>query len=189
MESPDAVRLTDANTLKALAHPLRLRILGSLRRDGPATSAVLARRLRTDTGRTSFHLRRLAQSGMVIEAPELGKGRERWWAPTFRGVTWDSSVLMRDQQTVAALLALEEAAIQTWMGALREYLATRSDWDAAWVEAASFSDYAVRLNAEGLQQLLRQLVDLVQQSDLGDSDAPGTQWVSVQLHAFPRRRD
>jgi DNA-binding transcriptional ArsR family regulator len=76
------VLLTETETLRAMAHPLRMRILGSLRADGPATSTILARRLGTDSGQTSHHLRLLGRYGFVVDAPELGRGprgRERWW--------------------------------------------------------------------------------------------------------------
>ena len=71
--------LTDPAPLKALAHPLRRRILRQLDRDGPATSTTLARALGENTGATSYHLRRLAEHGFVAEVPGKGQGRERWW--------------------------------------------------------------------------------------------------------------
>ncbi|MGB0191497.1 MAG: helix-turn-helix domain-containing protein, partial [Nocardioides sp.] len=43
--------------LKALTHPVRVRMLGMLRIDGPATSTTLAQRLGLNTGATSYHLR------------------------------------------------------------------------------------------------------------------------------------
>ncbi|GAA5133201.1 ArsR/SmtB family transcription factor [Pseudonocardia adelaidensis] len=71
--------LTDPGPLKALAHPLRRRILRQLDRGGPATSTTLARALGENTGATSYHLRRLAEHGFVAEVPGKGQGRERWW--------------------------------------------------------------------------------------------------------------
>src|ERR1700754_3119944 len=68
------LRLSDVGAMRAMAHPLRMKILGSLRIDGPATSAILARRLNTDSGQTSHHLRQLAKYGFVTEAPELHRG-------------------------------------------------------------------------------------------------------------------
>ena len=53
--------------LKALAHPVRLRMLGLLRIEGPATATTLATRLGLNTGATSYHLRQLAQHGFVVE--------------------------------------------------------------------------------------------------------------------------
>ena len=61
-----------------LAHPLRSRLLRALRVDGPATATALAATLGTNTGATSYHLRKLASVGLVDETGE-GRGRERWW--------------------------------------------------------------------------------------------------------------
>ena len=66
--------------LRALAHPLRVRMIGLLRTEGPATATTLAKRLGESTGATSYHLRQLAAYGLIEEDPERhGHGRERWW--------------------------------------------------------------------------------------------------------------
>jgi DNA-binding transcriptional ArsR family regulator len=62
----------------AIAHPLRFRMM-ELLREGPSTAARLARRLGHSRGSTSYHLRILAGVGAIVEAPELGTRRERWW--------------------------------------------------------------------------------------------------------------
>ena len=53
--------------LKALSHPVRLRMLGLLRTEGPATATTLAARLGLNTGATSYHLRQLAQHGFIVD--------------------------------------------------------------------------------------------------------------------------
>ena len=65
--------------LRALSHPLRLRILGLLRMDGPSTATALATRLGLNSGATSYHLRQLAQHGFVVDDEARGNARERWW--------------------------------------------------------------------------------------------------------------
>ncbi|MGW0916920.1 ArsR/SmtB family transcription factor [Streptomyces sp. NPDC002784] len=65
--------------LKALAHPLRLRILRHLGAAGPATSTTLAAALGENTGTLSYHLRMLERSGLIEDIPERSTGRERWW--------------------------------------------------------------------------------------------------------------
>ena len=82
----------DIAGLRALSHPVRLRMLGLLRTEGPATATSLAQRLDLNTGATSYHLRQLAQHGFIEEDPERGTGRDRWWraahdarAPTSAG--------------------------------------------------------------------------------------------------------
>src|SRR5882672_10228965 len=72
-------RAADLGALKALANPLRQRILEHLSRHGPATSTTLARELGVTSGGTSYNLRVLAEHGFVEELPERAHGRERWW--------------------------------------------------------------------------------------------------------------
>ena len=64
--------------LRALSHPVRLRMLGLLRAEGPATATGLATRLGLNSGATSYHLRQLATHGFVEDDDSRGDGRERW---------------------------------------------------------------------------------------------------------------
>src|SRR5205085_2756191 len=52
----ESLELTDPGALRALAHPLRIRLLGLLREDGPGTATTLARVVGESTGDTSYHL-------------------------------------------------------------------------------------------------------------------------------------
>lgn len=68
---------TDA--LRALAHPLRIRILDELSMYGPLTASGLGERLGESSGSTSYHLRQLEKHGLVREDTTKGNARERWW--------------------------------------------------------------------------------------------------------------
>jgi len=81
-------QLTDPAALEALAHPLRNRLLGLLRTDGPATASGLAQRVGESSGVTSYHLRKLAEVGFVEEETERGTKRERWWRSVHTATTW-----------------------------------------------------------------------------------------------------
>lgn len=69
----------DVEELRALAHPMRQRILARLHDSGPATSTTLARDLGENSGIMSYHLRLLAGHDFVREVVGRGQGRERWW--------------------------------------------------------------------------------------------------------------
>jgi DNA-binding transcriptional ArsR family regulator len=79
---PREVRNVDE--LRALAHPMRQRILRRLHEGGPATSTTLARDLGENSGIMSYHLRLLAEHDFVREVAGRGQGRERWWEATPR---------------------------------------------------------------------------------------------------------
>jgi len=72
-------KVSSPEALKALAHPLRLRILRHLSVHGPATSTTLAAALDENTGTLSYHLRMLERGGLIEDIPERSAGRERWW--------------------------------------------------------------------------------------------------------------
>ena len=73
----------DAAAVRVLAHPLRSRLLSRLRLHGSATATQLAAALSTNTGATSYHLRKLESVGLVTDTGE-GEGRRRVWRGSTR---------------------------------------------------------------------------------------------------------
>lgn len=72
--------IEDARVLRAVAHPVRNRILAELEAGGPMRAADVADRIDVPANQASFHLRQLAKYNLVEEAPELARdGRERVW--------------------------------------------------------------------------------------------------------------
>lgn len=69
----------DASALRALAHPVRMAVFDILSQYGPQTATSLGRRLGESSGAMSYHLRMLARHGLIVELPERGNARERWW--------------------------------------------------------------------------------------------------------------
>ena len=62
-----------------MVHPIRMRIIDALRDEGPSTATRLATILGESSGATSYHLRVLADAGVIEEDDTRGNGRERWW--------------------------------------------------------------------------------------------------------------
>ena len=70
----------DPRVLRAIAHPVRNRILTELGATGPMRAADLARVLDVPANQASFHLRQLAKYGLIEEAPEEARDqRDRVW--------------------------------------------------------------------------------------------------------------
>ena len=65
--------------LKALGHPLRVRVLEMLGQDGDwqLTNRELAQRLGVDPGHLHFHVRMLLKAGLIELADQNGRGREK----------------------------------------------------------------------------------------------------------------
>src|SRR5713226_4305487 len=74
----DVLTIERAEQLKALGHPLRLKVLEMLGGEGerPLTNRELAQRLSVDPGHLHFHVKMLLRAGL-IERAEGGKGREK----------------------------------------------------------------------------------------------------------------
>lgn len=80
---PAPPRGHDPTVLRAIAHPLRNRILDEVTARGTARAADLAQALDVPANQASFHLRQLAKYGLVEEAPEEARDRrDRVWRAT-----------------------------------------------------------------------------------------------------------
>lgn len=76
-------RIDDARVLRAVAHPVRNRILAELSATGPMRAADISEQIGVPANQASFHLRQLAKYQLVEEAPELARdGRDRVWRVT-----------------------------------------------------------------------------------------------------------
>lgn len=84
---PTEVQATTA-MLKAMAHPIRRRILRLLPRRTFVRAADVAAELGEPANKVSFHLRVLADAGLIVEAPEQARDRrDRVWTHTKRALT------------------------------------------------------------------------------------------------------
>ncbi|MET7869283.1 metalloregulator ArsR/SmtB family transcription factor [Streptomyces cyaneofuscatus] len=179
----------DARTLRTLAHPLRIRLLNALREFGPATASGLGERLGESSGATSYHLRQLAESGLVEDAPELGKGRERWWRAVHDGTMFETADFRThaDPEVRGAIdVVLHETAtthaqeINTWLG-------TMDEWPEEWQRSWDISDFKLRLTPELAQELSQKLHAVVESyRDRVPEGTEGSAVVRTHLHAFPR---
>jgi DNA-binding transcriptional ArsR family regulator len=170
--------------LRALTHPTRLRMLGMLRVDGPATATSLAARLGINTGQTSYHLRQLAQHGFVVDDEERGNGRERWWRAahqstltrTVSDVPQDQEAMDAYMQTVAVIYTQQlQAAVEEAPLLPRE-----------WRDASTLSDYHVHVTARHAEALTTQMHELFMNLHEAEDDDPDAVDFVFQFQAFPR---
>ncbi|MFY1687903.1 ArsR/SmtB family transcription factor [Plantactinospora sp. WMMB782] len=155
--SRDEVRLS-ATSLRGLAHPLRVRMLNALREHGPATATLLAERLGQSTGATSYHLRQLAQYGFVVEEPERGAGRERWWRAVHRNTRLDREV-GRDAQPevetyLRAVAALYAERVDRWLNELPRL-------PEEWSGVSTLSNWQLRLTPAEAREFSAGLHELI----------------------------
>lgn len=148
--------------LRCLAHPLRSRLLAALRFDGPATSAGLAQRLGTNTGATSYHLRQLADVGLIVEEPGLGSSRERYWKAAHDVTSWTETRFDDDPDDRAAAEWLTGHHLRLTNRWREDWLASRTEWPTAWREAASLGDMRVRLTPKQTAAMVSELEAIVE---------------------------
>ena len=180
------VQVSDVRALRALAHPLRNRLLGLLRLEGSSTATLLGARVGESSGSSSYHLRQLAAYGFVEEVQ--GRGAGRWWQARHRQSSWTAAGLQGqpDGQEVAAealrlIVGVQGRLLQAWSD-------QRSALGAEWEEAASVNDYALRLRpdqAQALQQELFAVLDRWAHEHPTDVPAEGSLAVSVLLDVLP----
>jgi predicted ArsR family transcriptional regulator len=177
----------DAQLLRTLAHPMRNRMLGLLRVHGPATATTLATRLGVNTGATSYHLRQLAEAGLVVEDDTRGNARDRWWKSAHQGTEFDKSQLLEEEPelTLGFLHGVGQIYAENMFQAI-DALQTQTP---EWREATLISDYFFHLSAAEMQQMLAEVLAVLEKYRTEDLTAPipeGAKQVTVQIQAYPR---
>lgn len=184
MDEPRIIEL-DARTLRAMAHPLRLRMLGLLRVEGPATATSLAARLGESSGTTSWHLRQLAEHGLIEEDPERGNRRERWWRAVHRYTRIPYAKFVDDPENTGAVSTFLHESMSIYYRKATTFIADLPSWSRDWLEAAIFSDDEMPLTPDELRAMRADLLE-VKRRYLRDP-RPGDEPVVFQLQVFPRR--
>ena len=183
-------RSLGAREVKALAHPLRLRLLESLA-DGPATASMLARDLGESSGATSYHLRALAAVGLIVEDFERRKGRERWWKREPSRVGLISSAPAEDPEYDAAVAQLESTMIGRDEDAIRRYIHGRNEGEHSdeWRETAFIGGWMVYASREEVEELSELVVRWLRDRRKPEAERdPEATLVYVTYRAIPQTR-
>jgi DNA-binding transcriptional ArsR family regulator len=182
-------RELDVRSLRAIAHPLRFRMLGLLAAEGPSTATKLAERLGESTGSTSYHLRQLARHGFIEEDPERGTARERWWRPRHRGMRLHATSLEQDAEpgTEEAISVYLGEVLRYQVASLQGFLTNRHRWSEEWRAASTLNDYPLALTPGQLAQLVDELTEIIERYRADPADGPHAERVVVLLNAFPQR--
>jgi len=143
-DDPDARRRpATAKEIKALSHPLRLRIL-RLCNDRELTNKQLADRLGVDPGTAYYHVRQLVAAGF-LEAGEVRTGESGALEKPYRstGLTWWLSVAQDADPSGGA------APVEAFQQELAE---------AGTASIATYARFALHLSPEQIEELDRRIV-------------------------------
>ena len=171
----------DAAGMRALAHPVRVRILFELR-SAPATATMLSDKVGASPSVTSWHLRHLAEHGLVEDAPDLGRGRERYWRQVGTGFRY----AVTDESSFAAAEALQTAlddvsgdVVAQWR---REIAPTLPQ---PWLVHSGTQDTTVRVTAEELAGINQALEGLLAPYVRRADPPAGARAVRMVRHVLP----
>lgn len=180
----------DPKVLRAVAHPVRNRILTELTASGPMRAADLARELDLPANQMSFHLRQLAKYGLIEEDPDAARDRrDRVWRPVSAdGLTFSLTDLEKEPGGKAASAVFRRNAA-AW---------GRVIVDAAYTDVRdptvhrSVNENAVRLTKEEAVQLSAEIDEVLTrwvERNRGRDDDRRTYLLFSILQPYPETED
>src|SRR3954452_3103303 len=179
--------LHDPRVLRAIAHPVRSRILTELDAHGSLRAADVAQVLGIPANQASFHLRQLARVGLVEEDPAAARDkRDRVWRAA-EAAGYDVSIGEVERapggKAASAVFRRTKAA---WAHQLVEIVYGEDRTPGI---HRAVTEQAVRLTKEEARQLTEALVDVVdewrQLNQGSDDDGRRTYHVLQMVQPFP----
>ena len=157
MARPD---LRDPRVLRAIAHPVRNRILTELDASGPMRAADVAVRLGIPANQASFHLRQLAKFGLVEEDPAAARDRrDRVWKPTEQA---GYNVQLRDIEKTPGGKAAAAVFLRSKVAWGHHVIEQAFGGDRTPGIVRTVTEQAVRLSKDEVHQLTEELTDVVE---------------------------
>lgn len=144
-------------TLKALSHPVRLKLIDALV-EGPMTATELAQVISETSTTCSFHLRQLEKYGL-IGLHEVGPGRRRSWKLIHR----DIKILpnsMDDEYREASTVAFE-VMLQSHIAKISNAIHNYHEEPLKWQRSIIGNTSNFYLTAEELSQVSREIDALI----------------------------
>lgn len=183
MSTPTPPSGASGSPLRTLAHPLRSRLLAQLRVHGRATATELAAALGTHTGATSYHLRKLAEAGL-IEDTGTGTGRRRVWTATETAAR-DAEPEPLDEDDAAAELWLQRDYVEHFGERAHAWIDEQDRWPAQWREHCGLTDHAVLVTTEQLTALAAELGEVFERYRRAGAGTPGARRVAAYTGLLP----
>ena len=156
---PELREVTDARTLRALAHPVRIKLIEELTLRGAMTATEVGERIGESPTTCSFHLRQLARYGFVEEAGG-GRGRARPWRVRHVGMTVPGPGSL-DPAAELAADTLVRLVRERWFARHQTWQETKAAYPREWRDAADSSDFLYYLTLEELRELNREIHELL----------------------------
>lgn len=184
--APTTKRLDDPRTMRAVAHPLRLRLLGLLRIDGPATATALSQATGDSVPLVSYHLNQLSKHGFIEDAPDLARdNRERWWKASHEFTSWSSAEFLDTPERIDAAAAFNREILRVYTESIERFVEEQQAWGREWLEGSDLSDYALDLTPDESAALIKELHEVMGRWREQSTQRPGSEHVRTILAVFP----
>lgn len=181
--TPENIWLTP-ESLRVLAHPLRSRLLGQLRMGGPATATDLAATLDTNSGATSYHLRKLESVGLVEDTGE-GEGKRRLWRAASRAHSWFPSQFAGNEDAETALNWLSHDVVRHFGERYEKWLDVSMAWPVEWQDACGGSDDMVLVTHEQLAEMRDEIWAVVARYRRVGQGNPRARRIAAHTYLYP----
>lgn len=183
-----SIPLDSIKRMRALAHPLRMKLLAELRVTSPATVGMLAVVVGESAGTVSYHLKALAASGFIELADSAsGDRRETWWSASHEFTELGAAAPETSPEFKEANNQLRHQSFDILAAELHKAVEREQELPEEWVKAAGSSDVAAFLTSRELAAAAGELEAVLSKwharSDRTRADA---QAVYLIAHAFRR---
>lgn len=181
---PEAEVRLDTAALRVLAHPLRINVLTMLRQRGPSTATRVADELGINPGSASYHLRRLALGGLIVEEPGRGTGRERWWRAVHRQSQHDPASGPPEER--AAGRPYTHAVALAGADRLRRAADEVPLLPREWLDVSAYADFVLRLTPDQTDRAKAEIFEVIARLRREAAQpAEGAVPVALQVQVFP----
>ncbi len=174
----------DATSVKVLAHPLRSRLVGMLRLSGPSTATALAKALGTNSGATSYHLRKLEDVGLVVDTGQ-GNARTRVWAAASEETHVTVTDFDDDEDAAMAMGWLERDWLRHFTTKFGQWLDVSTAWPRRWRDTFGMNDAMVLVTPEQLRAMHRDIEEIVQRYRRAGQGNPEAKRVATYIVHYP----
>lgn len=148
---------------------------------GPATATALANSLQTNTGATSYHLRRLEDAGLIVDTA-TGTGRRRVWGAATQTPT-DADPSTPDEQ--AAEIWLQHDYVAYFASRADRWIDHQQDWTPVWRQTCGLQDHDALLTTEQLSALAAELGEVYARYRRIGAGSPGARRVAAYTAILP----
>lgn len=183
-------RIDQLSDLKALAHPIRMRLIYALKAGGPMTASQLGETVGESPASVSYHLRQMARHGYAEEVSDVGTDkRQRWWRAPEGGFTWEREDFDGSPEGVDVQNAARQVLLAHQWARLRDY--DEASWDDDWARSAFASDDLLSLTPQESREMQGELREVIDRwRTKSTRSRPGTrdrETVMLLMHGFPIR--